>query len=253
MKRVIIRKSGPSAGAVALRNARGDVPIVLSNRTVFSNPRRVVINWGCLDALSVSGKLMNVPTAISIARNKLLAFNLLKRTEGVNIPKYWTSLEEANNERKGIVLERHTLTGQSGAGIVVRREGESLGSAPLYVRYVRKQREYRVHVFDGKAIAVQQKRKTEEATAPDAGLIRNHHNGWVFCVNSVNEEGLEAVKDMAVAAVAGLRLDFGAVDIVVSTRDEKPYVLEVNTRPGLSSPTVIAAYIEAIKEVASDT
>ena len=251
MKRVIIRKSGPSNGAVALKQARGDVPIVLSSKTVFTNPRRVVINWGCLDALTVTGRLLNTPAAIAVARDKLRAFNALKDNDAVNVPKYWTTIEEANNERKGIVLERHTLTGQSGSGIVIRREGEDLTRAPLYVRYVRKQREYRVHVFDGKTIAVQQKRKTEELASPDASLIRNHHNGWVFCINSVNEEGLDAVKGMAVAAAAGLGLDFGAVDVVVGSRDEKPYFLEVNTRPGLSSPTVIAAYIAAIREVAS--
>lgn len=54
---------------------------------------------------------------------------------------------------------------------------------------------------------------------------------------------------LALRAMAAHRLDSGAVDIVKQTRTGDLYVLEVNTCPGLSSPTVLEAYVNRIVSV----
>jgi glutathione synthase/RimK-type ligase-like ATP-grasp enzyme len=50
------------------------------------------------------------------------------------------------------------------------------------------------------------------------------------------------------AAVSALGLDFGAVDIIWNEREDKCYVLEVNTAPGLQGST-LENYANAIMEV----
>lgn len=244
---MIVSKTFPSRGAMALVRALRDAGerVIVSSRRVF--PRaRLVINWGAASPLTTRGEVLNAPRAVDVARNKLSTFRALSTLTGVNVPKYWTNKEEAERERTSIMVERHSLTGSQGQGIVIKREGEALSPCPLYVGYIPKHREYRVHVFDGQAIAVQQKRKADNPSIPTS-LIRNHANGYVFCINNVNDEGLDDVKAMAVAAVKGMGLTFGGVDMVVGKDDNKPYVLEINTAPGLESNTVINAYVQAIR------
>lgn len=249
---VIIRRKGVSDGARALKDAlnTAGVRCVLSDKDHFPKAGRLTLSWNAgRDATgNVNNKHLNKQEAVEIARNKLSTF---RRLDGqVRVPRYWTTVSDVQWARKdSIILERHSLTGESGAGIVVKRYGEELSTAPLYVEYIRKQDEYRVHVFDGKAIAIQQKRRESDAEqTKDQALLRNRDNGWVFCVQDISAERKEAVGTIACQAVSCVGLDFGAVDIVVSSRDSLPYVLEINTKPGLSSPTILSAYVEAIKE-----
>lgn len=205
------------------------------------------LNWGVSTEIPVAVHL-NDPAHVNTAIDKYDAFIALAE-RGVSIPDFD---EELGAPRRGKWLARTQLRGSGGEGIVVIREGDAVPQADLYVKYIPKLHEYRVHVFGGRAIAVQQKRKREGVEqSADEALIRNADNGWVFCVdNVVFPDGTEAgVKDEAVAAVSALGLDFGAVDIILGRDDNRPYVLEINTAPGLESPTVISAYVEAIGAV----
>lgn len=255
---VIIRRIGVSDGARALKDALNAAGLrtILSEQSSFRRRGHTVINWGApsRDCNYQDGnKWLNLDQPVAIARNKLATFGVL-REEGVRVPNFWENKQAVEWARKdSIILERHTLTGESGAGIVVKRYGEELSFAPLYVEYIRKQDEYRVHVFNGRAIVTQQKRRESDSEqSKDQALLRNRDNGWVFCVQDINQNRKAAVEAAAVAAVAGVGLDFGAVDIIVASRDDLPYVLEINTKPGLSSPTVLAAYVAAIQELVNE-
>lgn len=256
---IIIRRIGVSDGARALKDALNAAGIraVLSNRNSFERTGRIILNWGEHQGsgvtYSVQNKWLNNFEAVTIARNKLTTFERLRLAGDVNIPQFWTSREAAETDRSdAIILERHSLTGQSGSGIVVKRAGEALGNAPLYVKYIRKEEEYRVHVFNGQAIAVQQKRRESNADQDqNQRLIRNRDNGWVFCIQDIAADRRTAISEQAVRACRALGLDFGAVDIIVGRRDGVPYVLEINSKPGLSSPTVLEGYVNAIKELAN--
>jgi glutathione synthase/RimK-type ligase-like ATP-grasp enzyme len=198
----------------------------------WGNPKDVVINEGQL--------LLNKPENIRNAINKLTAFGILKEA-GVRIPEFRTELAGVSS---GIWFARRSLTGSGGRGIEVIRKGGSIPRAPLYVQYVPKTTEYRVHVVNGQVIFCQQKkRELESQQTKDQKLIRNRDNGWVFCL--VHNDPPQEVKDVAVATVAALGLDYGAVDIVVGRDDSRAYVLECNTAPGISSPSLVQAYREA--------
>lgn len=221
-------------------------------------PRGVstAINWGNSSIprdrpFPSTVRVLNKPEAVAVAIDKLAALTKWA-ADGIASPKWWTVAADVPRDDSSIVLCRTNLRGSCGDGIVVVRPGEDLVPAPLYVQYVRKTAEYRFHVVNGKVIFTQQKKKrNDEQIEGDRALIRSHDNGWIFAsvgVSFQDEAQRAAAESLAVASVASLGLDFGACDLIISKRDGKPYVLEVNTAPGLSSPTLIQAYKRAFTE-----
>lgn len=198
--------------------------------------------------------MFNQPQAVAIATNKTAAFAKMKE-HGVPVPAFWTNKQEV--ERRDTVLARTTVRGSGGEGIIVVRVGDDLPDAPLYTGYIRKDAEYRFHVVCGKVIATQQKRRDSEAEqTADQKLIRNYDNGWVFAVNNVvfrDDNQKKECEDASIGAIAALGLDFGAVDLVVARKTGAPYVLEVNTAPGIESPTILEAYRAAFTREAGGT
>lgn len=209
-------------------------------------PRRgsVIINWGSsqLPARLVPCHILNNPLAVSVASNKLRFFQRLAGT-GVRTPEFTTDLPD---NRDCLWLARTVLTGHSGAGIVLVEPGEPVPPAPLYVRYIKKQQEYRVHVFRGEVVDIQ--RKARDTSVPDEQVnwkIRNHGNGFIFARNE-DHQAPEDVSTQACAAVRELGLDFGAVDVVYNGHENMAYVLEVNTAPGLTGST-LDGYVERFR------
>lgn len=208
----------------------------------------VKINWGNSSAPQwdlTGGSLLNNPAAVRSASNKQEAFHYLT-LGGVSTPDFTESQATASQwiDEGFTVMCRTKLNAHSGEGIVVARTKDDLVNAPLYTKYKKKRSEYRVHVFLGTVLDVQEKRRDREADInADQSLIRNHQNGWVFCREDVNRT--EALDQIAISAVKALGLDFGAVDIIYNQKEDKYYVLEVNTAPGLSG-TTLDKYVEAI-------
>lgn len=232
-----------SEGALTLRRALGD-NARLSRRETPLRRYTHVINWGNSQPVATytHQRLYNKPLAVARAVDKLRCFNTLKEGN-VNVPAYSTNYADVSGD---IVLARHLLSASGGAGITVLRRGDEAVEAPLYVQYIPKVKEYRVHVMNGEAIFVQQKRRrSNNEQSRDDRLIRNYDNGWVF---TLTEEGTVPphITEESVHAVQALGLDFGAVDIIEGRDDGKPYVLEVNCAPGLSSPTLIDAYTRGV-------
>lgn len=213
-----------------------------------SVPRQysLIVNWGNTSALQVRPhqRVLNQPDKLTVAINKLRAFDLWKE-KGVAIPAYSNDKRDVDLDNHIYLARLHTSS-SGGEGIVVLRKGQEVPEAPLYVRYIPKREEYRVHVFCGTAIHVQQKRRRSgiEQSA-DEKLIRNYDNGWVFCNVDLKQVD-HSLLELAVKATQALGLDFGALDIVKSTHDGEYYVLECNTAPGLDSPTAIQKYTTAI-------
>lgn len=253
----LIRKTRPSSGALALRAALRTA----GHRCGFTDKdsfrqRHLILNWGGeSDPSAPNSRVLNSQAARRVAMNKIATFTALA-TAGVSIPQFFTTAEQAAEYRASlsarnnpIILARSTATGESGEGINVIRMGENIPSGmPLYVQYVRKTAEYRAHVIAGECVVVQQKRGREGAERDeDQQLIRNHANGWVFATENVDEFS-DAVGQLAVTAAAALSLDVAAIDIIRG-RDNALYVLEANTKPGLDSPTVLAAYVRKLSSL----
>lgn len=151
----------------------------------------------------------------------------------------------------GPVVCRTLLRGHSGRGIVIADDVSELVQAPLYTQYIKKQSEYRVHVFFGEVIDIQKKMRRSDT--PDSEVdwrVRNHSNGFVYGRDEVRLP--DGAQQLCIEAVSALGLDFGAVDIIHNAHYDEYYVLEVNTAPGLSG-TTLEVYTDAFIKKLEDS
>lgn len=230
----------------------------------------LVINWGTRpDASSLAGctnYILNTPDAVNRATNKLRTFvNLMEHhvptlewTDKLKFAKEW--LTEGRS-----VFGRRLLEGSNGDGIIlaVAKDFLANGVLPsdfenchLWTRNYPKDKEVRIHVFQGETIFYSEKRMVNpERFKTDAGFnseglskphfwIRSYQNGWVFCQDGVQRHSM--AESVARDAVACLGLDFGAVDVFINGK--KAVVCEVNTAPGLEGSS-LQAYINKFKSL----
>jgi hypothetical protein len=248
--RVLPYKQG-SRSAKALADALGGKVLKLVGSKYIGRMGDIVINWGNTNPpanfATANGDFdmegfYNDPNYIRRASNKLDFFELMT-DNGLQdiIPEYWTNKEEIPDDNKLYpIFCRTILNGHSGAGIVPAASRDGLVDCKLYVRYVKKQDEYRIHLGklpNGETSIINQQRKAKRADAEDVNWqIRNHHNGFVFVRQDVNPPA--CVVEAAKRCFEATGLDFGAVDVIYNAKQERAYVLEINTAPGMENTTV---------------
>lgn len=250
-----------SQGCKNFANALGAKRIKRIGSKFKGNPAKVVINWGCAGVTDevLKCEIINHPNAVNKAGNKLLAFKEflahnekdkgLDNVEIIQIPLFTEDKKVAASwfkEQNDVsVVCRTVLRGHSGEGIVISDSPDTLVDAPLYVKYIKKTDEFRLHVLRGKVFDIQRKMRNKDVKDEDVNWkVRNHDNGFIF-----GREGVEVSdegKEQAIMAVNELGLDFGAVDLIYNKKEDKYYVIEVNTAPGLTG-TTLDNYVEAFK------
>jgi hypothetical protein len=215
-----------------------DAKLLLPEARSRYKPREsdVVINWGNTREAR-RATLNGCPDALQTACNKLVFFQQFEGRDW--LPSFWTCPEEIPDEGFPVVA-RTVLTGHSGVGIVLCNTRDDLVPAPLYVKYVPKKDEYRVHLGklpDGTvtAIAVQQKKRKLDCDQPN-WKVRNHANGFVYAREGVDPPAgvLHASHDCMVRS----GLDFAACDVIWNESRQQAYVLELNSAPGLEGQTL---------------
>lgn len=223
------------------------------NSRYVNRPNSLVFNWGTSTPPEwyrpEHGRLFNNFRSVALASNKLQTFEALKDVEGISIPEFTTDREQALQwVRDGCkVLARTRLDANSGQGIVVCTDVEDVPErCPLFVKYIKKRHEYRVHVAFGRIDVQQKRRRADRGDYNVIPEIRNLDNGWVFCREGVVEP--PGLRELAVASVRGLGLDWGACDIIWNERANQCYLLEVNTAPGLAGAT-LTHYADAFLDV----
>lgn len=245
-----------SASVKALKAALGAKTIRTEGSKFKGNEDKLVINWGnSMEKEELNNcVVINKPDAVKLATNKRTFFETVQGQ--VQIPEFTTSKEQAEAwllKGKTVVV-REKLTGHSGEGIVLISNIQDWmnydhSKAKLYVLYIPKNHEYRVHVMGGEVIDLQRK-----AIAPGVHRdhvnfqIRNHDNGFIFVRTETNERCPPQVREQAIEAVRLTGLDFGAVDVIWNDHRKTAYVLEINTAPGLEGQTV-STYIEALNKM----
>ena len=257
-------------------HSRGAKALSLSTGILRATHRQVerhgsfttILNWGSSER-RFDCEYINNPEAVTIASDKLQSARQFER-HGVPAAPFTTSRTTAEGWRTSNTpfLARCLTRGSGGRGITYYGDvgtGECDGStpdpselgcnddrdgtteraeragrvirAPLYVQYIKKAVEYRVHVFDGRVIDVQEKRKRREVENDEVDYrVRNSENGWVYCRDNVHSPS--AVREAAIMAVDALCLDFGAADVGWNEHSQTACVYEVNTAPGLEGTTL---------------
>jgi len=166
--------------------------------------------------------------------------------QGLSALEYTTDREVAIDwvSDGEVVVARHLLMSSCGKGITVHVEPD-IGWAPVYTKYKKKKREFRVHVFQERVVAIVEKKARSDWNGVRDTHIRNLANGYVFCQNPVNlPEGIGA---LAIAAGKVVGSDFKGVDIGYNEKKNDLFVIEVNSAPGIEGSNV-EAYVKAIEE-----
>ena len=233
MKYIVYPYNMASMSAKKLANAL-HTKRVWPNRNYTYLPHHLIIGWG-----NSTVPNWDVPTSNYLNHPNCIKDVIDKRTFFNEMRGYIRTVENTVDKHQAInwncdVIARHSLNGHSGKGIELVEKGMEMVDAPLYTKYIDKRHEYRVHVFDKEVIDVTKKRR-RDGVQP-GGIVRNVSNGWVYCRNNVSAPS--SVLEEASKAIALSKLCFGAVDVIYNLDDELPYVLEINSAPGLEGTTL---------------
>jgi len=261
MRRILVqpyRQASRSSKAIAA--GLGYRRVLLRATRFVPRDDDLIINWGSSKQLFADEYYFNKPSQVLVAANKRHTLQALYNVNTEMVPQFKVELPTPYCDvlLDGVkdwmdtvgtpVYCRTTLTGNSGAGIVVAETPDELVEAPLYTAMFGKDYEVRVHVINGEAFDFQQKRRRSGSTNTDR-YIFNHGNDWVFCRNSIDIPAslIEEAKQLGTKAVTTLGLDMGAVDIGIKGNGEM-VVFEVNTAPGVTG-TTLQNYLDKLGEL----
>jgi len=249
-----------STGAKELATALGGRVLRLEGGRYRGRPEDVIINWGKTDGHPLLSRALN-GTSIRSVSNKLEFFRRIQGMAYDIIPEFWTDRDSIpdtafaipGHRTRGKVVCRTVLAGHSGEGIVIAENRQELVPAPLYTKYIPKQQEYRIHVGkcpddDGQISTsiISQQRKARDRDHENPNYeIRNLANGFIYARTDVNPP--RSVIDVAVRAFNCFSIDFGAVDVIYNQLQDRSYVLEINSAPGITGTTV-DDYVTFFKE-----
>lgn len=233
-----------SKSVKALKESLGAKTLKVDQERSRFKPRDTdfIINWGSADCW-LNAEIINRPEAIRGVVDKRVFLGRAANIDGLKVPE--TTLNKEVAKTWSQCVSRLKLTGSQGDGIVITKKGEEPPDAPLYVRYIQKQKEFRIHVAFGEIIDMQRKIRDPERE-PDDWQVRNHANGFIFVRGS--GDPTHESKEQALLAVKSFGLDFGAVDLI-ETKESGSYVLEINSAPALEG-TTLEKYTNAFRRKA---
>lgn len=187
------------------------------------------IRWGTTTPIAKETKVINSATAIKETSDKG-TFRLKAHAAGLT-PKTWDSMEELANydgEVGDIIIRpRHHERSQGLFLCSTPAEADkalkAIQGAYYISEYVKKDREYRVFVANGRAFMVFEK-KPKNKNDISWGCVEE---GALKYVNW-SDWPLHVIEN-AIKAFNLSKLNFGAVDVI--EKDDKAYFLEINTAP----------------------
>lgn len=158
--------------------------------------------------------------------------------------EFTTDANEAKAWAASVPIVCRTLTHASeGKGIVVAESPQEVVKAPVYTKYKKKKKEFRVHIFKDQVVHVLEKRRKKDFDGEHDAKIRNTANGYVFCSDGVVEP--VGLRELALSASKVTKSDFKGVDIGYNEKKNELFVIEVNSAPGIEG-TNVDRYIDVI-------
>jgi len=237
MKTFLKLYSSKSKTGIKLLNALEEEGLLNYTEVTPQSRDYRLIRWGCTKGVKFRpAKVVNSQKSVRLATNKFETLRLLNNIS-IPVPNFSGCREDMN----GVFLARND-SHRGGTDIVFNGFGD------FYTEYIPNDKEFRVHVFNGKIIGVQEKvfSDLEDGVEESEFPIRNHKRGYVFELRSIAQADSE-LKILAQKSVLALSLNFVAVDIIQDIRG-KYWVLEVNTAPSLEQ-TMFNRYAKEIVSI----
>ena len=227
-----------------------DVPVVLPaewadlcrvryrrNRMFDTDGTPVAINWGLT---TLSGLTPRHAPAIANTRvlnrtitcgSKVHTFEVLQQA-GIQVPHF--SRDAATLGGSGRYLGRRDGLARGDGITIYAADQQPERQHDFYVRVVSKAHELRFHVW-GDDVIYTQRKVFPNMSGQELPLIRSYNNGARFSSNTsaLNSDTLDAGKQIAIASVRAMGMDFAAVDMAITNRGQW-VVFELNSAPGIS-------------------
>jgi len=275
-----IKSPGTSQKIVIGWGAKTDKAVNLGNAVVLNHPDRIRDNRNKLKALQIMQK-SKVAVAPFITSDSVVA-ELGKKNAAIGLP-----LIARTNYHQGGKNFWPCMT-RTHVNEVIDILNNGIKKKGYFQNYIDVKEEFRLHVVNGEVIYAQRKvprsnmkeahvedqmdkikrmaekkgAKIDDATlkfameyqgskiaSPDL-IIKSNTRGYKF--SSIKLANVDkALASEAVKAVEALGLQFGAVDCVKDA-DGKPWIIEVNTGPGLEGTAFknyVAAFTKAINNI----
>lgn len=234
------RKLGKGSTNAIAALAGGTISVVRNWRDRMPANVSHVIRWGCTSTVPQGVKVINSAESIHWCSDKRQG-RLDMQAAGVSVPESWdlSAFKEIYRDFHGsgcdIFVLRPSKHAQgralwTGYAQSMIDEAQRSGLDSGYVsRLIAKVAEYRVAVVQGRVAWVAQKTpgNPQDVAWNVAQGGRFDNVRWASWPLAVIEEALKAAKVS--------KTDFCGVDVMVDA-EGKPYVLEVNSAPSLSSP-----------------
>jgi len=245
--------------------------------------RDIIINWGTSremlrntqvagvedhsDTYGIPITVFNKSRAISNAVYKTAAYKIFDENDIPTVQYLhkpaagWHDTERTLIEKwmedSGIIMrDTQRSHGGSNTTYIKAPDVAAIDRCKLITKYIPKKKEYRINVMDDgtgnyNAFDIIEKKRSYSVPREDVDWqIRSQQCGWVFARNNIDVPD-DAIS-FAIQAVKALNLTFGAVDVILGV-DNSLYVLEVNTAPGMCSPTTILNYARSFHKLITNT
>lgn len=205
-----------------------DVPL-LRRKDIDKVNTEILFRWGAAYPMA-SGFEINTPKTIQITDNKKLTRKLLQ-DDHIAIPKtYFNKAEIHRNCNIHYPLIGRAKYHSQGKGVIISnniRDVDADGDSAYWSEIIDKDREFRIYVFFGKIIGV------DEKIPEDRNCVL-----WNFSIGNAKFRNIKwddypiAVCILAIRATETIGIDFAAVDII--SKENQNYILELNTSPSCS-------------------
>lgn len=205
---------------------------MLAGKGLLTGPARGVVNYGHGGPTNLAQLNARAGTF-----NKLRELEILLAGHVQTVPFSTARFELVPCLGRRLHHTRGTdivMYGPRGIEMLARSSG---GRSDFFTKLIPKRREFRVWAYRRTCIGVYEKMLTYPRKLGRKGRSKevwNWRNGYAYEFRRPSEMP-DALKRVGIAAVDALGLDFGAVDIILGN-DERYYVLEVNTAPGVEGP-----------------
>jgi glutathione synthase/RimK-type ligase-like ATP-grasp enzyme len=229
------RKLGHTSCMSIKQYSTKDVKVLRNDNIPNGFKPDLLVRWGCTSELD-SEKTLNKAKAIQLANDKLECRKLFIE-KGIQTPKLYSSMLDTQypcvvrpvNHSQG----RHFYHCENIVELTQAiNKLTGLGKSFYISEYIPKEREFGVFVFNNRVTSMIEKvPKNEDAKEAYAWNVAQGTHSFE---NIKWDDWNIPVAKVALKAIQSVGLDFGRVDVIVSS-EGIPYVLEVNSAHSLTS------------------
>lgn len=228
-----------------VNNHRRNLQNTRAFQRILSTPQFTVLNWGSKilpEILSSAEIIINHPHHISIMSDKIKTFKILQEINPLKIPTWTTDINIAKQWLPTKVFCRQLTHSSQGRNIILANSVNEIVPAPLYTKYTKGKYEYRIHFTELGIFSIKRKARRQGSIPleEENKYIKSRNNGWILIdiTPSIRTQITEELNSTLIQFCKKSNLSFGAADVSYNESQNKYYILEINSAPGIQNSTI---------------